>query len=84
MVGGNSPSHGGLDVFGIDGDDVVELSIGIGGEGLPALDRFIPIGFRWRVWAALEEVESGLVWVDVSAACPALDRHVADGHAFFH
>ena len=44
VVGGNSPGDGGLYVFGIDGDDVIELRVGIGGEGFPAGDGFVPLG----------------------------------------
>ena len=44
VVRGDSPGDGGLYVLGIDGNDVIELSVGIGGEGLPAGDGFVPLG----------------------------------------
>ena len=84
MVWRDAPGDGRFDVFRIDGDDVIKDGVGIRGEGFPACDGFIPIRFGRGVRATFEEVEGGLVWVDVTAACAALDRHVADRHALFH
>jgi len=82
-VWGNAPSDGRLDVLGGDFHDVIEMRIGIRGEGEPALGGFVEIVVV-HVWTAFEVFDGFGVGIDVAAAGATFDGHVADGHALFH
>src|SRR5699024_7788873 len=68
----------------VDVDDRVELRALVGAQGLPVLDRVLPVLTFRGVRAALEVVEGRLVWGDHAGSGASLDGHVADGHAGFH
>ena len=83
MVGRNAPGDGRLDIAGIDADDVVKLRIRIGGKGQPARGGGIEVA-HVDIGATLEISDRLRVGVDIATARAAFDRHVANGHAFFH
>ena len=83
LTRGNAPGDGRQDLFGAEVDDVVVNGVLVGGDRLPARDGGVPLGSRGGVGAAAKVFEGGLVRVHVTDPCPALDRHVADGHPLF-
>ncbi len=56
----------------------------VGREVAPALDGGVPVGARGRVGTTCEVFERRVVGRDQATPCPALDRHVADGHPLLH
>ncbi len=82
-VRGNAPGDGWLDLGGVDFHDIVEMGVGIRGEGKPAGGGLVEI-IVIHVGTALEIGDSLGIGIDVSAARAAFDGHVADGHALLH
>mmetsp|Transcript_54566 Transcript_54566/g.173374 ORF Transcript_54566/g.173374 Transcript_54566/m.173374 type:complete len:829 (-) Transcript_54566:162-2648(-) len=84
VLRGGAPGNRRGDVRGIDGDHLVVLGPGVGGEGPPRLHRLVPECALGGHGAALEVVEGDVIGLDHAGAGAALDRHVADGHAGLH
>src|SRR5690625_3737764 len=84
LAGVDAPGDGRLYVSRIDDDHVIVMAARVGSVGPPAFHGSVPVGTFRCVRPALQVLEGRLVGVHVTAACTALDRHVADGHAFFH
>ena len=82
LAGIGSPGDLWLDVLASEQIDAVVLGPRIGGKIFPEFDGAIEL-LRSK-GAATEVVEGRLVRGDHTGAGSGLDRHVADGHAFFH
>ena len=83
MVGRNAPGDGGLDVGGVNADDVVEMCIGIRSERQPTGGGRAEVA-HIDVRTAIQIGDRLGVRVDVAAAGSAFDGHVAIRHALFH
>ena len=82
LAGIGSPGDLWLDVLAAEQIDAVVLGAWIGGEIFPEFDGAIE--FLGSKGPASQVVEGRLVRRDHTGAGTGLDRHVADGHAFFH
>ena len=84
LARGDAPGHGGSDGRRIEAHLVVEHGVRATGQAAPPGHGLLPGLTARGEGAAAQVVERGLVGVDVAAAGPALDRHVAEGHALLH
>src|SRR5215210_671704 len=81
---GRAPGDVGNQVLRLDNDLLVELGALVGRKLLPLLDRGVPMLPLGSVLPAFEVLEGRLVRRHEACPGPALDGHIAHGHAALH
>ena len=76
------PSHHRSKIRYIHTDDLIINGIVITNQSLPIC--YCGLKIIWHTFASPEVVKGRLIWIHDPHFGPELDRHVTDGHAFFH
>ena len=84
VFGRGAPSDDRRDVFALQCDDLVPMSVFVREERFPPVHRCFPLGTLRRMGAAFTVFERLFIRRDQAGARAAFDGHVADGHATFH
>ena len=79
-----APGYLRLELRSVEHDFGVELRVGVGGEGAPVGDGFIPVLSLRGVGTALEVFERDFVRRNHAHLGAHFDRHVGERHAAFH